>query len=63
MKKQTHQFMDSSREKEARTFLVEEFRTVLAGKRDGLGYLTNEFDDLSDMIVVLAVPRSRSRIE
>ena len=45
------------------TFPVKEIRAVLPRKRNLLGELAHKLHDLSDMVIVLAVPRSRRRIK
>jgi len=46
-----------------RTFTIKEFMRVLAGERDTLGEFTQQFNYLRNVIVILAVARSRSGIE
>jgi hypothetical protein len=46
-----------------RTLAIEEPRAVLARECKGLWEFANKFDDLRDMILVLAVPRPRLRVK
>ncbi len=43
---------------EASTFAIEEFATVFACKGHALGKLAHQLDDLSNVVVVLRIPRS-----
>ena len=47
----------------AHTSPVEEVRAVLSREREALRELAHQLDDLCDVVVVLAVPRPRRRIE
>lgn len=54
---------DSLQDKSNRTSTIEELRRILARKRDVLRDLAHQLHDLCDVIVVLAVPRTRRGIE
>lgn len=47
----------------ARTFPVKEFTAVFPRKRDAARDLAHQLHDLRDVVIVLAVPRPRGRIE
>lgn len=45
------------------TFSTEKVRTVFPRERNALRKLAHELNDLSNVVIVLAVPGARSRVE
>ena len=46
-----------------RTFAIEKPGAVLSGKGEGLGKFADKLDDLGDVVFILAVSRTRLRVE